>query len=174
MKSEDAVEGYWYPGSPASSVEVLHLLRDYRKAEQGMRARTRAAMGMGESDLLALRYLIRGQQSGRLLRQRELAALLHISNPSASAMVDRLVRDGWAHRLPHPDDRRSVALEPTPGAEAEVRSTLGAMHSRLIDAVDSLDPEELGTVARFLASITTAITQDDHAGEHPASGTSED
>lgn len=172
--------GYWYEDGAArpTSVDVLNLLRRYREAERTMRQRTRSSMRMGETDLIALRYLLEGQRSGHLLRQRDLARKLGISYPAASALVDRLVRDGWARRLPHADDRRSVALEPTPGADQQVRETLGAMHRRMIDAVDALPEHELAAVAHFLTMITAAVNTEDHVEQggpatHEGSGTPE-
>ena len=53
--------GYWYPSTgdaTASSVDLLNELRRYRESNVTMRARTRDDMGMGEKDLLALRYLL--------------------------------------------------------------------------------------------------------------------
>ncbi|GMA32099.1 hypothetical protein [Litorihabitans aurantiacus] len=53
--------GYWYPSDEVEPVEVLSLLRRYREAERAMRARTRDSMGMGETDLIALRFLLRAK-----------------------------------------------------------------------------------------------------------------
>ncbi|TFI44711.1 MarR family transcriptional regulator, partial [Micrococcus endophyticus] len=56
-----SASGYWYLSSPDSAgpVEVLNLLRGYLAAERRMRQRTRDSMRMGETDLLALRHLLR-------------------------------------------------------------------------------------------------------------------
>lgn len=151
--------GYWYAGSDSQigPIQVLNLLRRYREAEGRMRARTREAMRMGETDLLALRFLIRAKQAGTVVRQKDLAQTLAITNASASSLVDRLVRDGYARRVAHPDDRRSVAVETTQHSDAEVRSTLGRMHTRMIDTAESLDPAELAAVAKFLTGLTEAV-----------------
>lgn len=151
--------GYWYPdtGSGPDPVDVLNLLRRYREAERRMRARTRDSMRMGETDLVALRFLLRAARTGQVVRQRDLAEALEISKPSASALVDRLIRDGYVQRVAHPDDRRSVAIEPTQKTDEEVRSTLGVMHRRMLAAAESLSPEELAVVARFLTELTRSV-----------------
>ena len=60
--------GYWYPDAEsASTVDVLNLLRRYRSAETAMRARTRSSMRMNETDLVALRFLLREQRAGRIV-----------------------------------------------------------------------------------------------------------
>ena len=52
--------GYWYgpDGQLDYSAAVLKSLRDYRAAETAVRRSTRDSMGMGETDILALRYLL--------------------------------------------------------------------------------------------------------------------
>lgn len=160
--------GYWYDQSTPRPVDVLNLLRRYREAEQRMRQRTRGSMGMGETDLTALRHLLRAHHSGTLMRQRDLASALDITAASASALVDRLVRSGHVQRVPHPDDRRSVAIEPTPRSDAEVRQTMGAMHERMLAAVQSLTPEELTGAAKFLAALTQSVDEHDHVPGHDA------
>lgn len=151
--------GYWYQDSShaPSSVEVLNLLRSYREAERRMRSRTRDSMSMGESDLLALRYILRAQSAGELLRQRDLARELEISAASVSVMVDRLIRDGHVRRVPIPGDRRSVAIEPTMSGDHEVRQTLSAMHTRMLQSVESLDEAERAAVAKFLHGLIASV-----------------
>ena len=70
--------GYWYPeADSASTVDVLNLLRRYRAAETAMRERTRISMKMNETDLVALRFLLREQRAGRIVRAIDLS-LIHI------------------------------------------------------------------------------------------------
>lgn len=156
-----SASGYWYLSSPDSAgpVEVLNLLRGYLEAERRMRQRTRDSMRMGETDLLALRHLLRESRAGRSVRQRDLAAALEISPASASALVDRLIRDGYARRSPHPADRRSVIIETTARTDDEVRATLGRMHRSMLDAVESLSPDELAAVAKFLTALTRSVDE---------------
>jgi DNA-binding MarR family transcriptional regulator len=162
--------GYWYPqhGEP-TSVDVLNLLRRYRATEGAMRSRTRSSMGMGETDLLALRILLQAQRRGEVVRQRDLAAGLGLASPSVTALVDRLVRSGHVRREPHPDDRRATVVVPTTDTDDEVRATLGAMHRRMIDVIDGMDEPERIAVATFLQKMVAAVEQvDEH--EAPAAG----
>lgn len=153
--------GYWYPEARRpSSVDVLNLLRSYRENEQKMRARTRSSMKMGESDLIALRFLLRAQKAGEIVLQRDIANLLNITSASTTSLVDRLCKSGHVRRIPHPTDRRAVVLEATVETDQEVRETLGVMHARMIEAVDSLSDEDADTVARFLILLNDAIRED--------------
>lgn len=161
---ERTSSGYWYPEhSVPSSVEVLDLLRRYRAAEAEMRRRTRDSMGMGETDLLALRLLLDAQRRGLAMRQRDLATALGISSASMTALVDSLSRSGHLRREPHPEDGRATIVVPTSETDAEVRATLGAMHRRMLAVVDGLDDDERRAVATFLGGMAAAIEQvDEH------------
>jgi len=151
--------GYWYEaGSRVTSVEVLNLMRRYRAAESAMRQRTRDAMRMGETDLLALRHLMKAGREGRMLRGRDLADLLGISSASVTILVDRLEAGGHVRRDRHPTDRRATVITATSDTDAEVRQTLGAMHQRMIATADRLGDDELVAVQRFLLGMIDAVT----------------
>ncbi|UPL12838.1 MarR family transcriptional regulator [Microbacterium sufflavum] len=143
------------------------MLRRYRSAETAMRARTRASMGMNETDLVALRFLLREQRAGRIVRPIDIARMLDISTASTTTLIDRLERGGHARREPHPTDRRAGIVVPTVSSDEEVRATLGAMHRRMLSLVDELSDAERGTVMRFLVGMTAAIEEAAEAdGEH--------
>lgn len=152
--------GYWYPnGESASTVDVLNMLRRYRGAETAMRARTRVSMGMNETDLMALRFLLREQRAERLVRPIDIARALDISTASTTTLIDRLEKGGHARREPHPTDRRAGVVVPTVSSDEEVRETLGAMHRRMLSLVDELSDHERAIVTRFLAGMTSAIEE---------------
>ena len=145
--------GYWYTttvGAPAEAVDVLNELRRYRESTTTLRSTVRQDMGMGEKDLLALRMLLAARSRGEVLR-------LAIPAASTSALVDRLVRDGYASREAHPEDRRSIAVVPTAHAEREVRDTLQDMHRRMLAVAEALSPEERAVVNRFLRDLNHSI-----------------
>lgn len=161
VEEHERPSGYWYDAPDrARSVDVLNLMRRYRSAESAMRARTRDSMGMGETDLLALRFLLQARREGRSPMQRDLAAFLGISSASTTALVDRLVKSGHVERRAHPDDRRASIVVPTTESDHEVRATLGAMHQRMITVVDDLSGDELDAVARFLSGMIQAVSEE--------------
>ncbi|MCG7309784.1 MarR family transcriptional regulator [Brachybacterium sp. ACRRE] len=148
-----SADGFWYPPSQEASptaTELLEELRVYQESGHRMRSRIRAHMQMGEKDLLAMRHLLAARSAGTVLRQRDLAARLEVREASASALVDRLVRHGFAERTPHPDDRRSTAVAPTPRGEQQVRRTLEDTHTRMHEVASSLSPQERAVVIDFL------------------------
>lgn len=156
MTTQAAKEGYWY-GQETSAVEVLNALRDYRSAEAAMRRRTRTSMGMGETDLLALRYLMECEREGRDVGPKELASRLGITSASMTSLVDRMVKSGHVTREPHPKDRRALVLRPTPGVDQEVRKTLGGMHQRMLEVAATLSRGESLVVADFLRRIRDVV-----------------
>jgi len=169
QSTDDESSGYWYPDEGgATTVDVLNLLRRYRTAETAMRARTRSSMGMNETDLMALRFLLREQRRGNPVRPADLADHLHITRASVTSLVDRLVRDGHATRVPHPTDRRTLLIVPTSHSDEEVRATLGPMHQRMLHIVDGLSEAERAVVARFLAGMAAAV--EEAADDQPSEG----
>ncbi|OOP65093.1 MarR family transcriptional regulator [Arthrobacter sp. SRS-W-1-2016] len=152
-------DGYWYESEEADPgpVDLLNALRDYRASEAAMRRRTRTSMGMGETDLLALRYLLEAEHQERAVSPKELAAWLGVTSASMTALTDRLVASGNVRREPHPSDRRALILRPTPGSDHEVRSTLGGMHSRMIEVARSFDAGEVRVIIDFLRRMQTAV-----------------
>ncbi|MGO4490735.1 MarR family winged helix-turn-helix transcriptional regulator [Arthrobacter sp. 2YAF22_2] len=160
MNSDSAAgSGYWYGPEgrldPASA--VLHALRNYRAAEVATRKATRDSMGMGETDLLALRYLLRAQSAGDQVGPKDLSRRLGITTASTTSLIDRLVGSGHVRREPHPTDRRSLVIVPTAGTDAEVRATLGDMHRRMLAVAEELSAEDSRVVVGFLQRMTEAL-----------------
>ncbi|MFK0085390.1 MarR family winged helix-turn-helix transcriptional regulator [Glutamicibacter sp. NPDC090743] len=161
--------GYWYDEgrSVPEAVDLLNLMRRYRQAERKMRAATRGSMGMNENDMSALRFLLAAHRKGLVPRQRDFAEELGISNASVSVLIDRLCRDGYAERIVHPADRRSVGIVPTEYSDTEVRGTLQGMHERMMDAVGTLSEDERVAVAKFLESMIRSV----QIGDEPSQST---
>lgn len=159
--------GYWYDegDSVPQGVDLLNLMRRYREAERTMRAQTRSSMGMNETDMSALRFLLGEHRKGVIPRQRDFAEELGISNASVSVLIDRLCRDGYAERIVHPADRRSAGIVPTEYSENEVRGTLHKMHERMMDAVGTLSESERVATAKFLKAMIRSVEIDEHRTE---------
>lgn len=155
--------GYWY-GEDADdrrrrAIELLQAFRLYRAAEVAMRRRTRESMAMGENDLLTLRYLLKAQREDRVVSPAELARYLAVSTASVTAIIDRLEKSDHVRRGPHPSDQRRIVVTPTVDTDDEVRRTLGAMHSRMLEAVIDLSPDETRIVIDTLGRLQAAVDQ---------------
>ena len=153
--------GYWY--GPDDGLDppgaVLQALREYRNVEVARRRSTRDSMGMGETDLLALRFLLRAQAAGEQAGPKDLSRLLGLTTASTTSLIDRLVSRGHVRREPHPTDRRSLVIVPTAATDSEVRATLGEMHRRMMAVAEELSEEEARTVVKFLRRMSEAIVE---------------
>lgn len=145
------------------AVRVIEAMSDYQAAEQAMRRRTRESMRMGEADLRALRFLLRRESEGRPVTPADLASALGIKSSSVTVMLDRLTASGHVRRGPHPTDRRSLVITATPGADEEVRLTLGEMHARMLAVAASLDERQATAVTTFLRSLTDTLHELDRS-----------
>jgi DNA-binding MarR family transcriptional regulator len=151
-------------GRPADHTSrLISALLDYRSAEEAMRARTGDSMRMGATDLQALRFLLKSQGEGRTVSGRELADHLGMTSASVSVMLDRLSRSGHVQRSVDPANRRSNIVTATPGADEEVRATLGAMHARMMQVARGLDESEAAIVRSFLLEMTDTVDRIDNS-----------
>jgi DNA-binding MarR family transcriptional regulator len=137
---------------------VLQALRDYREAEAATRRSTSDSIGVGETDLVALRYLLRVQAAGEQVGPKDLSRVLKITTASTTSLIDRLVSNGHVRREPHPTDRRSLVVVPTLGADSEVRAALGALKHRMMCVAEELSPEEALVVVTFLRRMRDAVS----------------
>jgi DNA-binding MarR family transcriptional regulator len=81
---------------------------------------------------------------------RELAEGAGVSSPTATRMLDGLVRDGIVLRRPSETDRRCVLVELTgPGREA-MEAARAAARARRRALYEQLDPEERADAERIL------------------------
>jgi len=154
---------YWYGDvdQRKRAVELLEAVRTFRTAEAAMQRRTQASMGMGENDLLALRYLIREHRDGRGVGPKELAGYLGISSASTTVLLDRLEKGGHVRRENSPFDRRALIVVPTATTDSEIAAALGDVYERLVEVAAKLTPEEAKTVITFLTDMRDAVDQID-------------
>ena len=71
----------------------------------------------------------------------ELAALLNVSPPSVSTMVDRLVERGLLTRTPSDQDRRKVEIRVTPDALKDITQVEEMILGSFVELVDAIGPE---------------------------------
>ena len=71
----------------------------------------------------------------------ELAALLGVSPPSVSAMVDRLVERGLLTRVPSDQDRRKVVIWVSPEALEDIARVEEILLGYFVELVEAVGPE---------------------------------
>lgn len=163
---------YWYDATDRTALEVLEALRRHRAAESAMRRRMRDDMDMGDTDLAAIRWLIREERAGRAASSARLSRELGITTAATVKMVNRLIEGGYLARSRHASDRRVLLLRPLPAAHERVRHALGTMHARMMQLAESLLPAERQTIIRFLDDLVTVIDSAPNRGASGAGGAS--
>ena len=133
-------------------VEVMEAMRRWRRVERRLNDSSRKYMQLGENDMRAVRYIIACQRHGALATPSDVAKHLGITTASVSRMIDRLVEANHIRRTPHPQDRRSTALEVTAETQATARRSVGHNHAQRFQAVAELTSEERAAVIKFFDS----------------------
>ena len=101
--------------------------------------------GLGTTETQAISYLAVHGSRG----QNELMTDLRISSGTATALVDRLERQGVAERFAHPHDRRRVLVRLTESGQ----SIVGFSRRCLAEAFQSVSPQDLSAVAGTLRRV---------------------
>ncbi|GAB3185071.1 MarR family transcriptional regulator [Nesterenkonia halophila] len=141
-------------------VGVLESLRRWHLAERRMNEASQAAMRLGETDMRALRFIIAAQRDERLATPGGLARHLDISTASVTKLLDRLAAQDHIRRLPHPEDRRSTAIEVVEETRRAARRAVGGPHADRFRAVAELTPEERDVVRSFLDRLASTEPPD--------------
>ena len=109
-------------------------------------------LGLSESDVLAIQHLA---VAGRLTPS-QLGSMLGMTSGGATALVQRLEREGFVAREPHPRDRRSARLRLTPDIERQAGEALAPLVEAIDDLVDRLPAGDRRMLTRFLAAVADA------------------
>jgi len=161
--TEEPTSAYWF--AEAGIRELLEAVRRFRRADQQMRRRASAAMGMNVTDMQALQEVIAAERRGVLVTANLLATNLGISTASTTKLLDRLTASGHLERRPHPHDRRAVVVVATEHAHCEVRSRLTNMHDVMAQIAAAVPPGSRADVAQFLTALAAHL--DDVEGPDP-------
>lgn len=125
----------------------IRLLRLTRTVEADLRDFLRRGHDttLPRFDVMAALYRRR-----EALTMSELSRLLLVSNGNATAVVDRLEKDGLARRTPAPNDRRTVHVALTGDGMTRFEA-MAQEHEARIDALFSgLSAEDLDTLRDIL------------------------
>ena len=98
------------------------------------------------------------------LRVGDFARIDRSSQPSATALIGRLVSQGYASRRRDPGDSRGVLVELTPAGRSRLAAFRSAMRNALSHRLAGFDPERLLRMADdlhdLLAAMETTAEQD--------------
>ncbi len=121
------------------------------------RARGRATAPLEGSGLTLAQYqLLEGLQTTGEMTVSELALSAGVAPPTATRMLDALVRAGLAERRPCADDRRVVLVSLTRSGKAAVRTAgirVEANRERLRDSLTAEEQVQAAALLRRLAAV---------------------
>lgn len=125
----------------------LRLLRLTRTVEARLREHLRLAHDttLPRFDVMAALYRRR-----EALSMSELSRLLLVSNGNATAVVDRLEKDGLARRTPSEADRRTVHVALTAEGVAAFEAMAASHEAMLDDLMGGLTPEDMDALRDIL------------------------
>ena len=90
----------------------------------------------------------------------ELAEEMNITLPSATSLVDRLVKSGWVERQPDPNDRRIIRLAVTEAGRKvcmEMKAERARVYKFLLDAMPE---DDLKSLKRIFTDLHTTLAAD--------------
>jgi DNA-binding MarR family transcriptional regulator len=139
-----------FPQLPLSKRRLktwLRLLRVTRTVEAGLREHLRVDHDttLPRFDVMAALYRRR-----EALSMSELSRLLLVSNGNATAVVDRLEREGLARRTPAASDRRTVHVALTEAGIAVFEGMAASHEGRLDGLLGGLTPEDMDALRDIL------------------------
>lgn len=137
-------------------VRVMEALREWQDASRALSDASKRYMKLNESDMRAIRMIIRSQQQGHLVTPKDIAREVSISSASTTKLVDRLVAGGHLVRTQHPSDRRTVLIEVTESTRVSAHETIGRQHARRFAAAAAMSPDDREAVIRFLTALSEA------------------
>lgn len=105
-------------------------------------------------------HVVRVVSSHQELAMSELAELLGVSPPSASAMVDRLVDKGTLTREHSTQDRRKVVVRIAPGATKHAEEVESAILALFVNLVEKIGPQTANQWCQVLERIKAVVTQE--------------
>ena len=112
-------------------------------------------LNINETDFQALQHLTRH----RSMTPGELATRLSISTAATTAVLDRMSERGHVQRSPHPSDRRSFLVSPSPAAIAQALHIIAPLLDDANRIAESMTPDEQTAVVRYLESMLEAMHQ---------------
>lgn len=144
------------PAVLEASIEVLEALRRWRDADARLAAASRRFMRLNETDMRAIRALLRAAERGETMTPKDIAHAVQISSASTTKLIDRLEAAGHVRRVAHPRDRRTSCIEVTASTAAAARGSVGAQHARRMAAVAGLSASDRVGAIRFLDAMAAA------------------
>jgi DNA-binding MarR family transcriptional regulator len=130
----------------ASPIELLTALRRFGLENDRLDAMVARRLGAPPAEFKAMDHL---QEAGELT-PGQLADRLALTSGAVTALIDRLERLGWAERVPHPSDRRSVIVRAAPGSDSDAMRLYRPLAQAVAAAAGRMSAAERDAAVHFL------------------------
>ncbi|MFC7464191.1 MarR family winged helix-turn-helix transcriptional regulator [Brachybacterium sp. GCM10030252] len=140
----------------AQTFEVMDALAEWQEASRLLAKISARYMRLNETDMRAIRVIMRAQQRGEIVTPKDVSHDVGISSASTTKLVDRLVDGGHLTRTEHPSDRRTTQIRVTESTRRSARATVGRQHSRRFAAAAAMTPSERDILIRFFRAMIRA------------------
>ena len=84
---------------------------------------------------------------------------LYITKPAVTHLVDKLEKNKFLKRIPHPKDRRIYLLEVQPKGKKVIRRIQGNIFRYLLRVLDQFSEQDCKTIIKFHALIAHTMDQ---------------
>jgi DNA-binding MarR family transcriptional regulator len=88
-----------------------------------------------------------------------LAEAFGISQPATSVMVNKMVKDGFLKRIPHPTDRRQIELHLTAKADSQLQSGQRRAFLKLDEKLSVLSKTRRNEIAKQIRELSRLLSQ---------------
>lgn len=140
-------------GAGAREIEALmrlvHVIESQHRARPTSHLDLRARMLIQELGLQGDRPILAIRQG------------LRLTPSTLTSLADRLERDGYVERKPHPTDRRTVVLALTRQGKRAFKAEQEFYRHLIDDALEPLDPQSRSHVLEALGNMSDAWPQAD-------------
>lgn len=148
--------------------DLFALLARLRTEERGYDARVERRLGIGATDLAALRLIGIGAGLGETVRAVDLAGAIGLTTAAVSILVDRLSRAGYVDRVLDPSDGRGRILCLTERAETALRETDERVYGEVRTLTDTIPDRESARFAEVLEGLSRIFEEGPQARERTA------
>ncbi|QHC57325.1 MarR family transcriptional regulator [Rathayibacter sp. VKM Ac-2760] len=137
--------------------DLFGLLTRLRTEERSYDARVERRLGIGVTDLAALRLIGAGAERDEMVRAVDLAGALGLTTAAVSILVDRLARAGYVDRVVDPSDGRGRILCPTDRARTAIRETDEPVYGAIRALTDAVSDAEAARFAEMLDGLSRIL-----------------
>jgi len=147
-----------YPGASALATECYANL--FQTGDLLMELHNRHTREQYQLSPSARQVLAVVEGAGQPLEPTMIAERVLITTGSMTSVLDTLEKRGLIQRMPHPDDRRKLLIDITPGAQAILDELLPSLHAREHQVIsNALSNKEQRELLQLIAKVQHAALQ---------------